>query len=55
MNAETIATEQGSNIRSADLVGPAPAVNLVTAVMGIVVGLTFGNVLALRLRLGVPI
>jgi hypothetical protein len=57
-------TEQGtsfddSNKRSEYLAGPETTVTLVTAIVGTVVALTFlfgfGNVLALGLRLGVPI
>lgn len=59
MRTETETSFNGSNKRSEDLAVPETTVTLVTAIVGIVVGLTFlfgfGNVLALGLRLGVPI
>jgi len=51
--------EAASNTCSADLEGPESTVRMVTTIAGIMVGLTFlfgfGNVVALGLRLGVPI
>ncbi len=46
--------QPASNIRSANLVGPAHTANLVTVVMGIVVGLTFlfDSIVALALHGG---
>ncbi|ABW12976.1 hypothetical protein Franean1_3576 [Parafrankia sp. EAN1pec] len=59
MRAETGTSSNGSNECSADLAVPESTVTLVTVIVGTVVGLTFlfgfGNVLALGLRLGVPI
>jgi len=56
MPISTSSTE--SNGRSVDLVGPDGSTRLVTGIVGVVVALTFlfgfGNVLALGLRLGVP-
>ncbi len=58
MSTQLATSSTESNTRSAGLVGPDAAVRLVTAIVGIVVGLTFlfafGNVATLGIRLGVP-
>ncbi|MBL7500969.1 hypothetical protein I6A84_02325 [Frankia sp. CNm7] len=59
MTAPTSTSSIESNRRSVDLVGPDGSTRLVTVIVGVVVTLTFlfgfGNVLALGLRLGVPV
>ncbi|KLL09764.1 hypothetical protein [Protofrankia coriariae] len=59
MNSRPATSTSGSNRRSVDLAVPETPARLVTVIVGIVVALTFlfgfGNVLALGLRLGVPI
>ncbi len=58
MTAQPPTSRTESNARSAHLAGPDAPVRLVTAIVGIVVGLTFlfafGNVATLGIRLGVP-
>ncbi|WP_239309739.1 MULTISPECIES: hypothetical protein [unclassified Frankia] len=59
MTARTSTSSTESNRRSVDLAVPDSSIRLVTVIVGVVVALTFlfgfGNVLALGLRLGVPI
>lgn len=58
MTAPTSTSSTESNRRSADLAVPDASARLVSVIVGVVVALTFlfgfGNVLALGLRLGVP-